>query len=302
MHIRFGEAIERYRLGDALQRGARDINEPSDTGPESWVLQPSMADRGYVGREFADLVTGSSNDEYDSIGNGFYGYFPGMRNERGIISLGELLTMQRTPYEEFELVNGFAPSAGSRWAYRNASVRGLALEPYSNIGNPDGSGGMGWGGYASNDTYARERFRFGWRDVIANELPFPPNSNNHVLNAYQADARVSTDRNTLRRTLLGNRGIQNAPTTEFAPDIVGGDAEEMNLLFSGIANMLTTRSDVFTIYLKVRTFKQDPATGIWDASKENMIIDESRYVMIIDRSQVDSPTDKPRILAFAKVE
>jgi uncharacterized protein (DUF4213/DUF364 family) len=76
----------------------------------------------------------------------------------------------------------------------------------------------------------------------------------------------------------------------------------MSMLFSGVANILTTRSDVFTVYIKVRTFKQDPATGIWDASNEGMILDESRYVMVIDRSLVNAPTDKPRILSFAKVE
>ena len=74
------------------------------------------------------------------------------------------------------------------------------------------------------------------------------------------------------------------------------------MLFSGIANILTTRSDVFTIYLKVRTFKQDPATGIWDASEDGLILDDSRYVMVVDRSGINAPTDKPRILAFAKIE
>ena len=80
------------------------------------------------------------------------------------------------------------------------------------------------------------------------------------------------------------------------------DAEEMNLLFSGMANMITTRSDVFTVYMTIRTFKQDPVTGIWDASKDENIIDQSRYVMIVDRSKVDSPTEKPDIRAFSKVE
>ena len=76
----------------------------------------------------------------------------------------------------------------------------------------------------------------------------------------------------------------------------------MNLLFSGIANMITTRSDVFTVYMTIRTFEQDPVSGIWDASKASNIIDESRYLVVVDRSEVEAPTDKPKILAFSKIE
>jgi hypothetical protein len=141
-------------------------------------------------------------------------------------------------------------------------------------------------------------------------LPYPPSGK---IFAGQGDARVSTDRNTRRRTLLGRRtDVPNGESevglpagiskVEFAPDMVSGDAEEMNLLFSGMANMITTRSDVFTVYMTIRTFKQDPTTGIWDASKPANIIDESRYMMVVDRSEVEAPTDKPRILAFSKVE
>ena len=98
------------------------------------------------------------------------------------------------------------------------------------------------------------------------------------------------------------RGIGNAPKKVFRPDNVGGDAEEAALLFSGIANMLTTRSDVFTVYFKVRTFSQDPTTGLWDATDKDRIIDESRYMMVIDRSSVSTPSDEPKILAFTKVQ
>ena len=32
-----------------------------------------------------------------------------------------------------------------------------------------------------------------------------------------------------------------------------------------------------------------------------MIVDESRYVMLVDRSEVDHPSDKPRILYLEKL-
>ena len=83
-------------------------------------------------------------------------------------------------------------------------------------------------------------------------------------------------------------------------DKVGGDAEEANLLFAGISNMVTTRSDVFTVHFQIRTFAQNPDTGLWDATDPDMILDDSRYVMLVDRSEVDSPEQSPRILYLQK--
>ncbi|MEE9131576.1 MAG: hypothetical protein V3T84_16295 [Phycisphaerales bacterium] len=85
------------------------------------------------------------------------------------------------------------------------------------------------------------------------------------------------------------------------PDIVAEDAEELNLLFSGMSNMLTTRSDVFTVYFRVRSFIQNPTTGVWDATNPEFIVDDSRYVMLVDRSEVNHPNDKPKILYLEKL-
>ncbi|MHC4108778.1 MAG: hypothetical protein ACYSTY_11895, partial [Planctomycetota bacterium] len=85
------------------------------------------------------------------------------------------------------------------------------------------------------------------------------------------------------------------------PDEVAGDIEESNLLFSGVSNMVTTRSDVFTVYFKVRSFRQNPLNGVWDATDSKYIVDDSRYVMLVDRSQVNRPTDKPRILYLERL-
>jgi hypothetical protein len=79
-----------------------------------------------------------------------------------------------------------------------------------------------------------------------------------------------------------------------------GDAEDLNLLFKGISNLVTTRSDVFTVYLRVRQVRQNPVTGVWDGTNPEFIVDDSRYVMGVDRSQVNSPSDQPRILYFQK--
>ncbi len=85
------------------------------------------------------------------------------------------------------------------------------------------------------------------------------------------------------------------------PDTVANDVEERNLLFAGISNLITTRSDMFTVYFKVRSFRQNPVTGVWDATNPEYIVDDSRYVMLVDRSEVNTPSDKPRILYLEKL-
>ena len=85
-------------------------------------------------------------------------------------------------------------------------------------------------------------------------------------------------------------------------DRTAGDAEEANLLFSGISNMITTRSDVFTVHLRVRTIRRNPDTGIWDGTDRDSIVDDSRYVMVVDRSEVNSPDQTAKILLLEKVD
>lgn len=83
-------------------------------------------------------------------------------------------------------------------------------------------------------------------------------------------------------------------------DNVANDVEEANLLYGGASNLLTSRSDVFTVYFQVRTFRRNPVTGEWNALDPDNIVDDSRYVMVVDRSEVNAPGDKPRILFLEK--
>jgi hypothetical protein len=80
-----------------------------------------------------------------------------------------------------------------------------------------------------------------------------------------------------------------------------GDSEEQNLLFKGISNLITTRSDVFTVYFRIRTVKQDPTTGGWNGVDPDSVLEDARYVMCVDRSNVNRPTDQPRIVYFSRV-
>ena len=308
MHVRLAEAIERYRLGDYQFRAN------SDGGYNDWV--PSYADRGYRGNYAVSGVDYQTMSGFDLAVDGFY---PGMRNDAGIVSLGELLTMDRTQLDEIyaagggtnairylggesgnEDLEGEPENYGVRPALdfrlKSASIRALGLNPYG-WSNEDGLNVQQ--GYAqSNAGEAYDLYGLGYRGGRDEE--FDPTTS---AGQYAIDARVSTDRNTERRSLSWLKTpTADLPETIYRPDMVGGDAEEANLLFSGIANLLTTRSDVFTVYFTIRSFKQDPITGFWDATDKAMVIDESRYVMVLDRSSVNGPTDQPRVLAFSKVE
>ncbi|MEC8818299.1 MAG: hypothetical protein VXX30_04370, partial [Planctomycetota bacterium] len=307
MHLRFAEAIERYRLGDFLYR------EDASGGFNDWV--PSYADRGYRGAsnpwatDYPSLTEPGTTLSADVLG-----FYPGMRNDAGIVSLGELLAMDRTQADELQAfgLNGdqsvpFNDLGGATtdqnnhnyaldFRLKSASVRALGLDPYGRSTENGGDWRIGYGARQADEAF--ELYALGYRGDRTEEFdPFSSAGQQAV------DARVSTDRNTERRSLAWLKNPNSdLSRTVYAPDMVGGDAEEANLLFSGIANMLTTRSDVFTVYFTVRSFKQDPATGYWDATDKEMVIDESRYVMVIDRSTVEGPTDQPRVLAFSKVE
>lgn len=64
------------------------------------------------------------------------------------------------------------------------------------------------------------------------------------------------------------------------------DFEERDLIFHRISNLVTVRSDVFTAYILVRIGPDGP---------------QKRVIAILDRSQVDSPNDRVRIIALHPV-
>ena len=74
---------------------------------------------------------------------------------------------------------------------------------------------------------------------------------------------------------------------DFTPsDGAISDFEERDLIFSRISNLITVRSDVFTAYILVRIGLDGP---------------QKRVIAILDRSMVNSPTGKVRLLALQPV-
>ncbi len=206
--------------------------------------------------------------------NPAYGFHEGMRRGQGIASLGELALLRR---ESGQSASPAAPTAYSRsWSMKYASRNPFMLD----ASNPGASPG--------------------WDSPSPNGLAF-------------LDARLAVDRIPLllQRDFLPDSVPQGQPGYHFPDaaeptiaiaDTTYGDAEEANMLLQGIANLVTTRSDVFTVYLRVRAFTQNPATGVWDASDREHVIDDTRFVMLVDRSNVDRPGDQPRILYIERVD
>jgi hypothetical protein len=141
-----------------------------------------------------------------------------------------------------------------------------------------------------------EIFQQFWKIDLGATYGAPNSANKPFSDAFgeQVSLRVSTD-------TVGEYDLLN-PTIP-RDDRIAGDAEEANMLFNGVSNLVTTRSDTFTVYFRVRSFRQDTSKNpaVWDATNPDTIIDDSRYVMLVDRTNVNSPADKPRILYFEKL-
>ncbi|MCA9284619.1 MAG: hypothetical protein KDA22_05370, partial [Phycisphaerales bacterium] len=192
------------------------------------------------------------------------GFLPGLRVGRGMASAGELLLLRRSSTQKpLALLGTPDPNVATESSYQID--------------------------YAAGDVWGFPRYVWPQRSTTP-----------------AADARLSTEVNgpTIIPTLNPRNPVLVGPngTLFGVGDNVAGDAEEANLLFSGVSNLVTTRSDVFTVYIRVRTFGQNPVTGLWDATDPDQIVEDSRYVMQVDRSDVRSPFDRPRIVFIQKVD
>ena len=130
-----------------------------------------------------------------------------------------------------------------------------------------------------------------WRIDFAARDPFGTINYGDEVELVDVGASIGTDVNF--NTFYGEDSLSG--------DGVSNDAEEMGLLQAGISNLISTTSDMFTVHMRIRTFKRNPVTGIWDATDFDQIVDDSRYVMLVDRSSVDVPSDTPKILYFEKL-
>ena len=234
-----------------------------------------------------------------------YPFHPGMRSERGIVSVGELALVDRE----------YRPSAAS--AEQEALEPDPERDPYpSELGELLGGGVTNWTRNKSWGIHFAGRDPYRWVEYplqpAGGGLPpagagLPASDKGKGWRASMAvgdqsfSSQLSTDR--LAHTLVQTDFLLTPviEPTLATTTINAGDQTERNSLLKGIANLVTTRSDVFTVYLKVRSVSQDPATGIWDATNPATLVEESRYLLVVDRSKVERPGDQPKILMFEKI-
>ena len=214
--------------------------------PYSANLQPTYSDRGLTANQVTSAGLGTVLPANSPR------FFPTMRTERGIASIGELLLLNRTP--DNSVPPGLQASYTSRW---------LGYDPYADL---------------AQGNFADYTLGYSWSTDRTNPRP----------RQLPADIFAS----------ITPPNERNVPFKEHEEPL--GDAEDLTLLFKGISNLVTTRSDVFTVYLKVRQVKQNDQTGVWDGTNRDLIVDEARYVMCVDRSNCDSPDDQPKIVYFQK--
>jgi len=90
------------------------------------------------------------------------------------------------------------------------------------------------------------------------------------------------------------------------------DPEERLALYRAVSNIVTSRSDVFTAYFKVRAYSPADieAVAIEEPATDQQIDDyleqlrpqfEARYLAVYDRSTVRTPLDRPRVLLFVRL-
>lgn len=218
-------------------------------------------------------------------------FHPQMRRERGIVSVGELALMDREyrpsdagtalePDPEEEWVPGAAWSENKSW-----SIAYAGRDPYRGSEDPPVPSSTPPTGHPPLAVPIPSDSGLGWRSG--------------GLRRY--GAQLATERSgidALQYDFINTPAIEPAI---FARTSVAGDVSERNALLKGIANMVTSRSDIFTVYLRVRAVAPDPATGAWDGTSPSSLLEESRYVMVVDRSLVNRPGEEPKILMFEKV-
>lgn len=279
----YGVPAPRVRLAESIDLWRTKGNEL----PFGGVIDPSMPSYSNRG---VDLPDANNNLEHA----------PGMRQERGIDSIGEVALMSKGA----NFADPTAPMAadvGDSWNQTVGwSVRYAGLDPFRTRYSDETSGAAYHAPVSAGPTAAPglKPYR---TDGIPRAVAAAGDLNYHSLNGRTATdphiLQISSDDRWTSPTSLPNV----VEPALFRHDLTSGDALEQNSLLKGISNIVTTRSDVFTVHLRVRTIRRNPATGRWDATDRDLIVDESRYVMGVDRSKVDRPGEKPEILYFSKV-
>ena len=277
-----------------------------DRDPPYWVRLPESVVnyRELFPSQAAPYGTGPNEKYYFETGPKYadrgqsFLFHNQMRSHRGFASVGELSLIDRV----------FDPLVPNTLNPESNSNNNIVIEP-----NPLRSGfrwdrNNSWSiSYAGLDPYRFNQLPMPPIPPIPSgeeHANFPPEANNRgwsdSIRGGGFSAQLATER------LASNVLEFDTPNTLrlepfLSVAVVAGDQAERNAMLKGIANIVTTRSDVFTVYLRVRSILHNPSTEKWDATNPETLIDESRYIMVVDRSNVNRPGEEPKILMFEKI-
>ncbi len=283
-YVRIPTALDAYRDGQGL--GATGTFEAFPNPDLTGAFYPTYADRGIFQKQIENA--------------GLTGIYPvgyqnpalvapkrpleGLRGDGGFATASEMLLLTRTPTE------ATASGLSEQGARNSFSIRAMGLDLYDRnplvrpgVGASEGDWAAAYAAAYDQEDFLNRNFAyyFGTDRSTGRIFAFPEDPVKMTL-AYGADPAI----------------VAQLPRKYEKP---AGDAEDLNMLFKGVSNLVTTRSDVFTVYLRVRQVRPNPITGIYDGSNLENIVDDTRYVMCVDRSEVNKPGDQPKIVYFQKV-
>ena len=277
-HLHFPQAALAYRNGQfvGFNGGFPSVLQPTIPAYSA----PAYGDRGLFQKQLSNSALAGMFPDPTLVPNSWGRYFEGMRAERGFATSAELNLLLRT--------RRTGPVAGltEEGTWNSYSIRGFGLDLYDR--NPLVASATG----LTDDDYAAAVDPGDFLDI----------NTRYAFGTDRTRARASQLPTEIAAELALLQGV---PVADFLArrtknEEPARDATSLNMLYKGISNLVTTRSDVFTVYLRVRQVKQNPTTGVWDGSNSESIVDDSRYVMCVDRSECNNPSDEPKILYFQK--
>ena len=160
-------------------------------------------------------------------------------------------------------------------------------------------------------------FRFGERDQVftssttyTNPANLPPGTlgNARVAQRIAYQPSILSSRFYNLDTILGGipdkvapqvNGNSSAPYYALGGNELPGGYQEKLAIVNALTNTVSVRSDVFTVYFVIHGYNPDDC----DVEPGQPLVPSvaKRFVMVVDRSSVLSPTDKPRILMLKEV-
>lgn len=153
----------------------------------------------------------------------------------------------------------------------------------------------------SDDPNARRRARgegFTPNDAFSYQ-PDVENSITRLAHDGASNASMAIDSSTYKANRAIEHSMNPSALLEDAADQIADDYDEKLSIANAVLNLITVRSDVFCVWFIIHGYTPEDVQ-VEDGFPMTPSL-ARRYVMVVDRSNVDSPTKKPRIVMLKEV-